>query len=219
MQADAKDITRSRFETLWRRSVGSRDAASAWHALDAGYSEPLRAYHNWSHIGAMLAGLDGARGVPEFQAVSFDEVELAVFFHDVIYDPRAKDNETRSAAAFRSASADASILNTAAIDRIAAAILATATHAATPDISTRLLLDLDLRVLGGTPDDYLAYVDAVRHEYAFVPDDQWRVGRTDVLRRFLERPAIFQTAHVAERYEAFARENIRSEIEALTRPG
>ncbi len=182
----------SRFHALWRKAVGSDNADAAWRALDAGYGDGSRAYHNWSHVGAMLTGLDEARRQTEFEAVDFDAVELAIFFHDAIYDPRAKDNEARSADLFREVCGDGA-LGQDGIRRIADMILATAKHGPSSDTATRLLLDLDLRVLGGTPEQYRTYVDAVRTEYSFVPDSAWRDGRSAVLRTFLERERIFQT--------------------------
>jgi len=207
---------RSRFEALWGKTIDANGAAPAWRALDAGYSEPQRAYHNWSHIRAMLDGLDAARGMPEFDGVDFDEVELAIFFHDAIYDPRAKDNEEKSAALFRDMCADGSP-DQAGDQRVAKMILATATHAPNADLATRLLLDLDLRVLGGASEQYSAYARAVRAEYSFVPYQAWRDGRAAVLRRFLERDRIFQTAHFSHLYEARARKNIAAEVGALAR--
>jgi len=204
----------SRFNALWREALDADNAAPAWRALNTGYGEPHRAYHNWSHIEAMLTGLDEARALPEFDGVPFDEVALAIFFHDTVYDPRAQDNEERSAALFRDlCSADASNRNH--IEPVAEMIIATAVHAATSDPATRLLLDLDLRVLGGAAEQYAAYARAVRAEYSFVPEQAWRDGRSAVLKRFLERDRIFQTNYFSGKHEAQARTNIAAEIEAL----
>ena len=208
-----KDL--KRFHSLWVRAVGSGDADTVWQALDACYGEPARAYHNWTHIEAMLAGLDSVRGEAEFQAVRYDEIELAIYFHDAIYDPHAKDNEARSAEMFRQAVARGSIIGPEAIERIAEMILATMTHGPSADSSTKLLLDLDLQILGSPPQSYDAYAHAVRAEYGFVPEELWRSGRAAVMKRFLERPAIFQTAHFNRLYEGAARENIAREVAGL----
>ena len=56
-----------------------------------------------------------------------------------------------------------------------------------------MLLDADLAVLGSDPASYQAYVAGVRSEYAHVSADDWRTGRTQVLRSFLDRPALFAT--------------------------
>ena len=60
-----------RFHSLWTRAVGTGEADAIWRTLDTHYAEPVRAYHNWTHIEAMLAGLDGVRGEPELQGGAF----------------------------------------------------------------------------------------------------------------------------------------------------
>lgn len=203
-------IDRQNFDALWARMVGG-DSSQAWEALDRGYSQPGRGYHNWVHIAAMLKGLQAVRAEAEFAEAHFDEIALAIYFHDVVYDPRAKDNEEKSAALLLLQAPKGN----PALSRIEAMIVATQTHTARDDLSTRLLLDLDLATLGSTPDLYNRYAAAIRFEYAFVPEDQWRVGRAAVLERFLERPVIYQTSYFHTRLEAAARGNLRREIDQL----
>jgi predicted metal-dependent HD superfamily phosphohydrolase len=212
MQTEAAVEPTQRFSALWSR-CGGRDIDAAWDVPDRGYRQPGRAYHNWDHIAAMLAGLDRVRGEAEFEGVDFDAIELAIFFHDVVYDARAKDNEAQSAALFRRAAAG---IASAMIDHVAEMILATATHATSDDPSTRLLLDLDLAVLASDLDAYDRYVAAVRQEYAFVSDEQWRVGRAVVLERFLERMILFQTRPFGQKLENAARANLQRELAGLT---
>lgn len=201
----------ARFTGLWERTGGSNGNA-AWLQLNERYSEDHRAYHGWIHIGAMLTDLDSVRFQPDFSALDLDEVELAIFFHDVIYDPRASDNEARSAAVFREA---ASAMPPDRIDRVTELILATARHEASVDPPTRLLLDLDLAILGATPNEYRRYDGAIRAEYEHVPQSQWRTGRSAVLEKFLARPVIYQTAYFHDRLENTARQNLTRELDAL----
>lgn len=206
---------KERFAKLWSRAVGAVDGSKAWQTLDSAYGDPARAYHNWSHVKAMLGGLDDVRHVAEFGAVSWDEVEQAIFFHDAIYEAAREDNEARSAEFFKTSAGERPAMGQDAVERVAAMILATAQHLPTADISTRLLLDLDLAVLGGSPEHYALYARAVRAEYAAVPDDAWRIGRAAVMRRFLDRERIYQTSHFRARLETPARANIAAEIGRL----
>lgn len=57
------------------------------------YSQKHRRYHTGAHIDHCLQELDAAPGL----AVEPAEVELALWFHDAIYDPYASDNEAKSA--------------------------------------------------------------------------------------------------------------------------
>ena len=97
----------ARFGTLWSRTLRTAPSEDVSALLDEAYASPARAYHSWSHIAAMLRELDAVRTVPEFDDVDFDEVELAIFFHDAVYDPLRQDDEARSAALFRDAASRA----------------------------------------------------------------------------------------------------------------
>ena len=186
--------------------------------LSALYAAPDRHYHGMSHIQALL------RLAHEYRALIADPeaFEAAIWFHDAIYDSRAKDNEAKSAGLARNwlaAKADE-----ARLARIAALIEATATHTlpasgpTTSDQDLPLFLDMDLAILGAPPDMFDAYEDAVRKEYSWVPEDAWRPGRTAVLAKFLERPALFQTDVFRDRLEVLAQDNIARSMRRLARP-
>lgn len=200
-----------RFQQLWDRTGGS-NSHSVWLIVEDHYHEDHRAYHGWIHIGAMLKDLDSVRFVPEFAAITLDEVELAIFFHDVVYDPQASDNEARSADLFREA---ATGMPPDRIDRVANMILATTRHEPSDDPQTQLLLDLDLAILGAPANEYRRYCGAIRAEYEHVPASQWRTGRGAVLKKFLLRPVIYQTPHFHALLEANAREHINDELDSL----
>src|ERR1700721_2822073 len=61
------------------------------------YSESARHYHGVGHIVSMLEGFD----VIEADFEQPLAAELAIFFHDVIYDPPRHDNEEQSAMKMR----------------------------------------------------------------------------------------------------------------------
>lgn len=179
------------------------------------YQAQDRHYHGLAHIEAMLALADN------YQALLHDAeaVEAAIWFHDAIYDSRAKDNEARSAALAEKELAGRT--NTKRIDRITAMIIATATHElprlADEDAlrDAALFLDMDLSILGAEPDAFDAYEGAVRREYSWVEEPMWRAGRSAVLKTFLARKHIFHTEEFQQRFEAPARHNMARSIEAL----
>jgi predicted metal-dependent HD superfamily phosphohydrolase len=204
----------ARFRELWRRGVRAHGWETAFAALDAGYGSPARAYHAWSHIADLLQRLDGVRDAPEFAGVAFDDVELAVFFHDAVYDPRRHDNEARSAALFLGLAAAGGAADER-LRRVASLIAATAAHPPSSDRATQLMLDLDLGILAAPPEVYASYVAGVRREYGHVPDPAWARGRIAVLDRFLARDRIYQTAVFFARLEAGARANLQTERRQL----
>ena len=77
------------------------------------------------------------------------------------------------------------------------------------------LLDADLAILGAASDEYDRYAAAIRREYAWVDENAYRAGRSQVLQGFLHRPCIFHTADWAARAENPARCNLQREIDAL----
>ncbi|TPK23391.1 hypothetical protein FJ872_03390 [Mesorhizobium sp. B2-5-9] len=180
------------------------------------YKAGDRHYHNLAHIEAML-GLAG-----DYRTLLDDPeaVEAAIWFHDAVYDSRAKDNEAQSAALAEQKLAGR--IDAGRLSHVSAMILATATHqvplfddvAATRDAS--LFLDMDLSILGAAPDAFDAYERAVRHEYGWVEEPMWRAGRGAVLKSFLARPHIFHTQEFRQRFEPQARRNMARSLQALT---
>jgi predicted metal-dependent HD superfamily phosphohydrolase len=80
-----------------------------------------------------------------------------------------------------------------------------------------LLLDLDLSILGAAPAEYCAYAEAIRREYASVPDGLYRAGRRRVLEDFLARERIYRTGRLSVLWEGPARANLADEVARLER--
>lgn len=206
------DLLRTRWLALL--ALFGADAAAAqaaFAALVAAYAEPHRAYHTLAHIAAVLDTLDTLRA----EARDWPALELAAWFHDVVYDPRRDDNEAQSAAVATRTLAGLG-LPPALVDHAAALIRQTQTHIPDPgDPDAPLLLDADLSVLGAAPAVYAVYAAAIRQEYSWVPEADYRAGRAAVLRRFLQRPRIFHTERLFALLEAPARRNLAAEIVRL----
>jgi predicted metal-dependent HD superfamily phosphohydrolase len=186
--------------------------------LVAAYTAPGRHYHDLHHIEALLGLADACADA----IADRDAVEAAIWFHDAIYDTRRNDNEERSAAL-----AEARLAGTAGaerIARIAAMIRATAGHSRPdfPDVAAAhdcaLFLDMDLSILGSPEADFDAYEAAVRREYGWVSEPQWRQGRRAVLAGFLARPSIYATPRFQASHEAAARHNLMRAIARLDEP-
>ena len=168
------------------------------------YSESFRAYHNLEHIQECLDHLDAARHL----AARPVEVELAIWFHDAIYDPRRSDNEERSALLAEEALGIAP--QTA---RRVGDLIRLTTHARMPPVGDgALLCDIDLAILGAPPERFARYNNAIRREYEWVPEDVYRQERARVLARFLERQRIYYSQFFFERLERQARTNITAAL-------
>jgi predicted metal-dependent HD superfamily phosphohydrolase len=175
--------------------------------LLASYANPARHYHTLQHLAECLDLFDELARLAERPG----EAAIALWFHDAVYIPQAKDNEARSAAwaceALRAAGASA-----AAIERIQRLIMATAHHAAPDDPDARLVIDIDLAILGAAPERFAQYEAQVRSEYAAVPARVYAEKRREVLTGFLARPAIYGTPELRARLEEQARSNLRRAV-------
>lgn len=181
--------------------------------LRARYAEPHRAYHGQRHIDLLLAQFCDIR-----QRLHDPEaVELAIWYHDAIYDPLSKTNEADSAAlllAERHGDTAAATLT-----RGHALILATANHMLPPGLGPEdaadcaHFLDMDLSILGADPATFAWYTAAIRQEYRAVPEAEWKMRRPHILRGFLGRPRLFLTDHFHAKLDLPARRNLAAAIQ------
>jgi len=181
-----------------------------WQQLATHYNEPHRHYHTLDHVAACLGWLDQYHHLAEDPLC----LELALWAHDVIYDPRATDNEARSADWFAQHFADSTLTNTQR-NRVHALILATIHPHPPTDPDMALLQDIDLSILGADAKLYDRYEGWIRLEYDFVPEEAFRKGRSGVLRSFLDQDVIYHTAELSERLEMSARNNLKRALAEL----
>jgi predicted metal-dependent HD superfamily phosphohydrolase len=177
--------------------------------LLARWSEPHRRHHNVAHLREVL---DAVALLAE-DGLSFDReaVELAVWFHDAVYAIGRDDNEDRSGDLAREMLPPSPLR-----DEVVRLVLATKTHkVAADDVNGAVLSDADLSVLGSPPQRYRAYAEAVRAEYAEIPDDVFGPARARVLSALLTG-RLFHTAPGVRRWEERARANLGAEIGLLT---
>jgi predicted metal-dependent HD superfamily phosphohydrolase len=213
----------------WATVVGAVAPAADPAAVDAAgervlerYREPHRRYHTTEHLAEVLQTVRSLSD-PADPGVSFrldtpaqyHAASLAAWYHDAIYDPRATTNEEESATL---AVDDLRGLDVAPdlVTEVARLVRLTATHqVASDDDPGMVMIDADLAILGARPARYDRYARDVRAEYAHVPDDAWRRGRADVLRRFLDLGSIYHCELMVVRCDANARRNLGRELESL----
>ena len=200
------------YHTLWQSlgSVGKSD--DVYQDLIARYYEPQRGYHTVQHLNECLIGFDKAKDQGAIR--SPNAVEMALWFHDAVYDPRAPDNEEQSAALA------SRVLNKAGIPahliaEIERLILATKAHAGIPGDDSEWIIDIDLAILGASPSRFAEYENQIWHEYSWVPTEVYRQKRAEVLQHFLDRTPLFATPLFQSQLEANARLNLAQLIKIL----
>lgn len=205
-------ITLASWQRLWGELGATVVNGGLMNQLVGAYSERQRHYHTLQHLRECLAQFDAAATLARRPA----EVELALWFHDAVYDPQRHDNEERSADWARASVLAAGCAADVA-ERVAALVLVTRSHVAPGgDADAALLLDIDLSILGAAPARFDEYERQVRAEYAHVPDADFRAGRARVLQGFLARERIYATDAFHDALEARARDNLRRSLAALS---
>jgi predicted metal-dependent HD superfamily phosphohydrolase len=202
------------FARSWRRAwqgAGGAPDAELFERLFAAWSEPQRHYHTLQHLGECIAELEPALALAEHAG----EVELALWFHDAVYDVARHDNEQRSAEWLRDAARSAGIVPPA-VERLHALVMATRHDALPATRDAMLLVDVDLSILGAPPARFDEYERQVRAEYAWVPEPVFRERRKAVLEGLLARPRLYATERFHTRLEDAARANLRRSISQLS---
>ncbi|GFH36798.1 HD domain-containing protein [Streptomyces pacificus] len=177
------------------------------------WTEPQRRYHTTDHLAAVLDRVDA---LAEY-ADDVHLVRLAAWFHDAVYLPQRSTNEERSARLAERTLTELGV-DRERTEEVSRLVLLTRDHTARDDDANgTVLCDADLAILASPADAYARYAAAVREEYGFVPDDVYRAGRSDVLRRLLGLPRLFRTPYGQRHWEGASRRNMAGELERLQR--
>ena len=199
-----------RWQRTWARLGAAPPGTALFGELIARYSEPHRKYHTVRHLDECFEKLEEIQAV----AMHLGEIEIALWFHDALYEVKRHDNEAKSADWARAVSLEAGVA-AAAADRARALVMVTAHNAVPADEDQRIVVDVDLSILGAPEERFDEYEVQIREEYAWVPEEMFRRKRREVLAGFLARQRIFGTAAFIDRYEARARANLARSIQAL----
>jgi len=147
------------------------------------YSEKHRFYHNVDHIEDCLNKLNST-------GIRNREIELAIWYHDIVYNSYGKDNELKSAEEMK--------------------------HDEKPTTDDeKLIIDIDISILGRSKEEYLKYTESIRKEYKLIPFFYYKKKRREIMSKFLENDRLYHTEYFCKKYETQARLNIKEEIETL----
>lgn len=177
-----------------------------WSAISTLYTQPDRHYHNIHHIADLLTKLDAwPNPCPERNTI-----ELAIWFHDIIYDPKRADNEESSAGLL------SHFLRDHPLQPEAASLILATHHNETSGMKPEeIICDIDLSILGAPAEQYQQYATGVRQEYHWVPKEEFAEKRTHVLKNFLNRENIYHTPHAQNLWQNQAKTNLNQEIQTL----
>ena len=214
--AGSQGMAKKRFQALWNRCLlagAASDGVAVYQELEQRYSESHRCYHTPDHIRHCLREFDLAAKLMD----DADAVEMGLWFHDAIYDPRASDNELKSAELFTvwaNGHMDADFRR-----RVYDLILITIHPEQPRTLDQEFMVDIDLSSFGLPWPEFRRDSNAVRDEYGHMSDKQFYPAQIRFLRALLARPSFFFTEFFRNRYEETAKSNITRHINELTALG
>ena len=210
-------LDKQRFCRLWSHSSGhsshgeAQDAAAddIFEALATHYREPHRHYHTGGHINDCLSRMDLAKAALGHSA----SVELAIWFHDVIYLTGDPENERKSADWF--AEKAAGVLSPEMIREVDGYIMSTLHREKPDDEGAKFVVDVDLSGLGMAPESFKRDGDNIRKEFGDMSEIEFIRGQAGFLQKLLDRDSIYFTPFFYDLCEAPARRNIRGVLDSL----
>jgi len=206
MAMSRQSMDKQRFKKLWlgcaRNGVAAR-AHECFAQVEDHYNEPHRRYHTPGHITHCLEQFDAARALMQHP----DSVELAIWYHDVIYDVGASDNELQSAKLLRRHADDA--LPGDLVQRVHDLIMVTVHGLLEPAcLDQAFMVDIDLSSFGLPWQRFLRDSVAVREEFPHMSDAQFYPRQREFLAGLLAREHFCATDFFRKRHETRARRNI-----------
>lgn len=206
MTGDSEDQQRqeasSRFAALLQRLILAEHFDRVFQRIIDGYSEPGRYYHTLGHVLDCLGALDETSALMEDP----DAAELALWFHDVVCDPAARDNELRSALLF-----DRELgvhLPTPFADKVRTMIMATVHPSNAVEHDARFVADIDLAGLALPWPEFRRDTDLLRRESSHLTVSEFQLGTLGFFAKLMSRPSIYLTDYFRTHYGKRARKNI-----------
>lgn len=185
-------------------------AERCWQEIQVHYREIHRHYHTIEHLEHLyLQLMDVREEIGDWEALLF-----SLFYHDVIFQPMAKDNEEQSASLAQLRLHELGFPE-GRIKHCVGQIIATKKHRPSPDPDTNYFTDADLSILGSDWDDYVPYMHRIQEEYAEYPKEEYQAGRKKALLELCGMERLYKTDYFYEKFEKTARENMARELETL----
>ena len=204
----------NRFQLLWRRCLvdPTIDESAAIHQrlIDA-YSEPQRYYHTLHHIEHCLSLFDKVSSNLQCP----EALELAIWFHDFVYQPGATDNEQSSADQFMLVTKN--VFDDKHRNLVYQHIMATVHVESDMDHEdTNYMVDIDLSSFGLPWAEFKRDSDNLRLEMPHLSDDDYYRKQLAFQQALIDRPQFFRSDFFYQHYEDQARLNLTNYFETIS---
>ena len=198
------------WDALWQRINAAGSPDTPYSQLVQSYTQPQRFYHNLVHVHRCL---ERFKEIRQF-ADNPDALMFALFYHDIIYNTHATDNEEKSAEFARDTLRDAGVPETF-VSSVYNLILNTKHNQIPTQNDHKLMVDIDLAEFGFSPEQVIENSNDIRQEYSWVAEENYRKERAKILNSFLSRPSLFCHYYFINKYECAAQPNLKSLLAQL----
>jgi len=204
-----EEVLKPRWNNLCSR-LGISDNQETFKNLCDHYTEPHRAYHTLNHLNNCFNEFDEIKGFLN----NTDAVELAIWFHDAVYNIGQHDNEEKSAQLAK-AFCHQNGLSKDFTKEVENHILATRDHNLSTNSDTNYLIDIDMSILGYPPEVLYQYEDQIFREYSTIySKKEYLFGRFGFLVK-LKDYDLYKTDYFKSKYGQSCQENIPKAIANL----
>lgn len=200
-------LYRNIFHQYWQqfsKMLGLEQTVSDhfYNMLHCAYTEPQRHYHTMQHIVECLKLFYEIKD----QLKDPIAVEWGIWFHDVVYDSQASNNEEKSAELI--CSNGQGVLKHTELEKVSRWIVATKQHQPTKEHDLKYLLDIDLAILASSTQRFAEYQQQIQQEYSWVNPEIYHVKRAEILMQFYQQQPLFQTVYFHKKFEDVAKNNL-----------
>ncbi|MEI8067907.1 MAG: hypothetical protein WCG91_03095 [Candidatus Shapirobacteria bacterium] len=205
----SKELLNSKWNSLCDR-LNISNNKETFEDIISHYSEPHRHYHTLKHINNCLEELEPVRA----SLKDPEAVELAIWFHDIIYTIGNNDNEEKSAQLAKEFCQKNS-LSLSFTKNVEDHILATKHISPSNNLDSQYLADIDMSILGKSSDVFDKYEKQIYQEYSSLySKSDYQKGRKSFLETVLKNP-IYSTDYFKNKYQQSAENNIKRSISNL----
>ncbi|MCF7834597.1 pantetheine-phosphate adenylyltransferase [Candidatus Gracilibacteria bacterium] len=203
-----------RVKGLLKRNNIQGDYDKIFKDIQSLYFQNENFYHHRLHIISCLNDFYEIRNISE----NPDALELAIIFHDIVYIPGASDNEEKSAEL-----ADKYLSNLGYdanfIAQVKHLIMMTKHDKVPQTMDEKIIIDIDLAILGKDNKFYKRYISNIREEYKRnipgLTNVKFNQGRLAFLEDFSNRENIYHTPYFQNKYGNQVKENLEYEKQNL----
>lgn len=222
---ELKQLAYSKWCNAWNNAYLMNDAQKrdrnfifesfVWHHYSYDV-KGTRAYHNITHILRCLRHFEKAikHNDVKVRPSCPEEVRLALWLHDIIYNPQSNRNEFESASLAKLIiiAGGGSRRFSKRIEKMIRLTAHSEKGLGYTTIDEQWLLDLDLSILGEPLEIYQWYSKQIRKEFEHIPLHMYKEGRSKVLEAFKSRENIYEIPYFQELFTKQALQNIDNEL-------